>query len=439
MENVKIHENPKTDLSAYLSRVKKRSEENFDFAYRTLELEYQKCSAIYQSILSDLFEKLTVSLSANNNDGLDYVDILRQYITLPLPEESEKYRLGCINFIKRWEDFTDCFEIKARSLIDGVVERVKDLSDFIERIEVEKIPFGVTSLLTLANIVEQLMQLVNHWYRIATRSNKVDLFAYGLNILGVNKHTYLKQISKLVKDLIGGCGVINELKTIFDLIPKDVNQEKGEIRINVICKFCPGDLYVNIARYAYKKGEVSLDTVCSPYVDFNLGLDANGHFSDMGLEGCVIKNSRNDEIIVGFSGTKGLFSNTFIVDLSQIIGLSPTYIKAAGLVKYIKDKHKNVIVCGHSLGGGLAQFSAIPYKGKVMAVCYNAAGLFKESLNLVKNNKVRNIIHIRMKNDVVSQIGCLVGYVMTINSPLGCIDSHSKEKLAEGLKTCGFV
>lgn len=74
-----------------------------------------------------------------------------------------------------------------------------------------------------------------------------------------------------------------------------------------------------------------------------------------------------------------------------------------------------------------------------MAVCYNAAGLFKESLNLVKNNKVRNIIHIRMKNDVVSQIGCLVGYVMTINSPLGCIDSHSKEKLAEGLKTCGFV
>lgn len=439
MGNKEIFKNLQTDLSTYLNRVKKKSEVNLDFAYSKLELEYQKCSAIYQACLSGLFEQLTLALSASNNDNWDYVAVFRQYIALPLFKESEEYRLGCINFIERWKDFTNCFEIKARSLINGIVERVKDLSDFIERIETEKIPFGVTSLLTLANIVEQLMQLVNHWYRIATRSNKVDLFAYGLNVLGVNKHTYLKQISKLVKDLIGGCGVINELKTIFDLIPKDVNQEKGEIRINVICKFCPGDLYVNIARYAYNKGKMSLGTTCSPYVDSNLGLDANGHFSDMGLEGCVINNSCNNEILVGFSGTKGLFSNTFIVDLSQIIGLSPTYIKAAGLVKYLKDKHKNVIVCGHSLGGGLSQFSAAPHNGKVMAVCYNAAGLFKESLSLIKNNKIRNIIHIRMKNDVVSQIGCLVGYVMTINSPLGCIDSHSKEKLAEGLKKCGFV
>ena len=90
MENDKILKNPQTDLSAYLSRVKKKPEVKLDFAYRTLELEYQKCSTIYQSILSAQFEKLTVSLSANNNDGLDYVDILRQYITLPLPEESEK-------------------------------------------------------------------------------------------------------------------------------------------------------------------------------------------------------------------------------------------------------------------------------------------------------------------------------------------------------------
>ena len=146
----------------------------------------------------------------------------------------------------------------------------------------------------------------------------------------------------------------------------------------------------------------------------------NGYFDlNCSISGCILESNANDEIVIGFAGTdvKHKFMTLF-TDFSHIQNVSAAYIYAVGLVDYVnKYKHKEKLnLCGHSMGGGLALFAAATQKGSVKAVCFNSAGLFPKSLKIIyKFNPWRNIDHYRLKYDLVSRLGTLIGNVYTID------------------------
>lgn len=174
----------------------------------------------------------------------------------------------------------------------------------------------------------------------------------------------------------------------------------------------------------------------------NLGLRKDAYFSFYGFVSGYVFNHKNSEIVIGFSGTK-TFKNdksgcihNWIVNFSQITEISCSYIFAVGFVNLIKNiiPNKNLVVCGHSLGGGLSQFAAAPHKGRIKAYCFNSAGLVGAYKHIKKFKPFQNIYHYRLKNDKVSRIGNLIGEVYTIKYPKPCNESHGVNSIKDAIK-----
>ena len=197
--------------------------------------------------------------------------------------------------------------------------------------------------------------------------------------------------------------------------------------------------YLPISEYAYKDTSVSLYNYTPktniPFLD----IDNKGHFQIGKLYACLLQ-SRNNAIIIGFCGTVINFSskclNTFWSDISQIHDISSTYIYAAGVVAHIKELYANnkIVLCGHSLGGGLSQFAAAPHKAEIEAYCFNSAGLIGSYKYIEKFKPFLNIHHYRLENDLISCFGELIGNVNNIRHPKSCCESHSIEAIKDAIK-----
>lgn len=148
---------------------------------------------------------------------------------------------------------------------------------------------------------------------------------------------------------------------------------------------------------------------------------------------CFTKVSNNN-LFVGFRGTYWKNLNQILVDLSQLAGISPGYIIAVGIIALLREKYPNkkIIICGHSLGGGLGQFAAIPFANNVEAYCFNSAGLFPDTLKILKRISYQNtnIKHVRLNNDWVSMFGKLYGDIYTIPFNENCYKSHLIKSIA---------
>ncbi len=149
---------------------------------------------------------------------------------------------------------------------------------------------------------------------------------------------------------------------------------------------------------------------------------------------------------VSFAGTRIGFTTprkilvtveNFVTDFFQYISLpSVVYFAAVGILQcvmlsYPKD---DVYVFGHSLGGGLAQYScAAVNSSKAKAYCYNSAGLCDFSLSTL-NKKYgttsikSQIQHICSQYDYVSCFGTLLQNVKYIKSQPG-LGSHGLKQL----------
>ena len=146
---------------------------------------------------------------------------------------------------------------------------------------------------------------------------------------------------------------------------------------------------------------------------------------EKGAKALLAQNA--DTLVVAFAGTQpvdreGHRVHTILSDAQQWLGFfDPMYRDAAGIVNLLLDgADRKVALTGHSLGGGLAAFSAIvnapagnqpqsaPRAG-LQATVYNTAGLSSAYLAALGEDKVAaaadRLTSVRVKGDPVSWSG----------------------------------
>jgi len=224
-----------------------------------------------------------------------------------------------------------------------------------------------------------------------------------------------------------------------------------------------GVLYAEFAYYLFKSNtDKSRWVRLRQYV-----LNITSHSIQYRIDGkfdfpCNLKGylAQSDDgfIILGFRGTKPANIKNDITDIWQLlIGPETSYLCALGLLLELRDNtppEKRICVYGHSLGGGLSQFTvaAATAKGQsnIDAFGYNSAGLGRATMSILRGimptGKSNNIIHLCHKSDRISKIGYLLGNCYLIGKkslihrvtplPKHGIDTLIKElsKLRTGLK-----
>lgn len=126
---------------------------------------------------------------------------------------------------------------------------------------------------------------------------------------------------------------------------------------------------------------------------------------------CSYRHYRN-RVIVCFRGTINL--RNWLTNITQFaICDDYVYHMALGLVLLLAVQYKedNIDIYGHSLGGGLTQFSVIGADNpKISGTGYNSAGLSNLTLARMKAPQNRiNMTHFHLRNDVVFNIGHHIG------------------------------
>lgn len=176
--------------------------------------------------------------------------------------------------------------------------------------------------------------------------------------------------------------------------------------------------YADLARRKHSKKGFPVETLDSYKFHFNKygAKDINGRFHlQRNMNGFV--GSKRDEhhtIIIGFAGTEKYSPKNWWSDYRQLTGhLDPVYVEAAGVLNavWMGKRHKvgfqnaPIIVCGHSLGGGLMQYSvAYIDKPDISGYGYNSAGLSRENVERLIPFDDSNIFHLYLPNDVVFTI-----------------------------------
>ena len=182
------------------------------------------------------------------------------------------------------------------------------------------------------------------------------------------------------------------------------------------------------------------------------GKNIKGRFHLQGNMNGFIGTRRGKEntIVVGFAGTEPLSPKNWWTDARQYFGyLDPVYVQAAALVNavWMGKRHKAgfedspIIVCGHSLGGGLMQYAvASMNKEDISGYGYNSAGLSSKNVNRLDPIEYDKIFHLYQPIDVVftlsscKQLGKSVkmGTVVTSRFKAHCLDTMRRNLRTHG-------
>lgn len=160
--------------------------------------------------------------------------------------------------------------------------------------------------------------------------------------------------------------------------------------------------------------------------------------SSRGLQ--VWLGKKGNQIVVSYSGTDPSNFDMVYADIIQLSAPSVLYLKAAGLLKLLRDymTGKSFYVTGHSLGGGLTQFSVTANKNldtdKIEGYGYNPAGLSMISLRHLGETRLK-----RAKKAVWMFMTCM-DPVSAVGGKIGCLTTLPKtDKNGHGmadLKVC---
>ena len=121
-----------------------------------------------------------------------------------------------------------------------------------------------------------------------------------------------------------------------------------------------------------------------------------------------------------FAGTRIRSLHNVKTDVSQFIHSDAVYYAALSVMQEVNrerlnDNYPALVVGGHSLGGGLAQFTVGASKDKsgLIGLGYNSAGLSNFFLSKMTQKNTRHFTHIFIEKDPIhkwaNQIGrCII-------------------------------
>lgn len=149
-----------------------------------------------------------------------------------------------------------------------------------------------------------------------------------------------------------------------------------------------------------------------------------GHFEDgaysskdnNGLAGSLLINEQDGSIVLAFRGTEDF--TDMKSDTKQFFGGTPEQYKIADLmlgrlIANTEAEGTQILNLGHSLGAGEATYAALRNNSsRVTTITFNAAGLNYRNIrdeDILNPDIRKRITNIRVKGDVVSQTGLLIG------------------------------
>ena len=435
-DNYNNAEEEKNIFYEYFSKLEK-PDGNFEIPrFEEIKDAYNNVKKKYESLMILKEKELNIILE-NHINKTDIIFSATKLLLKKVPtNEHEPFSIVSTKFIKLAVTFFKQYKLVENSTFEKTISKIEKFVSW------HNIDLDLCTIRNLFNIIE-------HIYTIVLCIEKKDNYQYynrGYKILGINQANTVFKIllniatniifdksfvcnyqifTKLVKGFIMNilCNknsnlnedILKEFKTYLTFADKasDYSRKRGQIQ-----EF-DGIDYLRIKEFYNAK---KLANSPNFKFDFKNGVAGTGWINE---QFCII----------GFSGTQNFMM--FLVDLSQIQDLSPAYIFAAGFVDFIKDKYsnKNIVLCGHSLGGGLSQFAAAPHKGEIKAYCYNSAGLIGTYCKIRKfkeDKSYKNIYHYRLKWDIVSAFGALIGIVYTQKVKFSFLN-HCRKALKKSL------
>lgn len=167
-----------------------------------------------------------------------------------------------------------------------------------------------------------------------------------------------------------------------------------------------------------------------------------------GLVAQVIKHKTGwfgSETAVVFRGTASLKDVKEDIEQYYGVGEQRQYKEAASLVRSVRETVGGpIVVLGHSLGAGQAQYALAMNAGgnNIRGIGFNAAGLSAERMADAELQEGGSSVvaaglfaHIRMDNDPVSSMGTLLGNVVTVSPGAAKgLASHSISALVDAME-----
>lgn len=300
---------------------------------------------------------------------------------------------------------------------------------------------NLLSLISVSKVVVSLLYTIYECYRKGRNDESFYFVRRGCEILNLTwcrlfRNTYFG-LSKwnLIKTIV--CGALKSPKKKSIIQIKD-----NDAKLCVTYAQYPYDFSYNmnssfkITGLKHIKSKklncIYNSATCQLKIARSLGL-AVAFFECVGQNKCCLS----------FAGTRlhsglQIAVENLITDFAQLfLGPDATYAASVGLLEEVEKElnWENIIVTGHSLGGGLVQF-AIGCVGTITTegICFNPAGLSNKSAKLAEKcgikNTNKNIRLICAKTDFISPIGKFFGkkeYIDTGKKFSHCLDHLNKE------------
>lgn len=339
-------------------------------------------------------------------------------------EAISNYLNACTNLIATIWDGMQVTQENNR-IYEEVLDIAQHIQDSLLHIDPMR---SLRRLILYHSRVRHLLMLAELYAPDADRQTRTwrHLFEVGCRCMSIeNESLYVqlffpKKVTSQIYDVPIGTEIMCFLTGVGKFTtPSIIDWENDKAKQHLMrTKLYKGVMYADLA-YRNHATSPQPDVRLHPYkLNYSAygGKNVKGRFHLQGnMNGYVAyRGNRNHTIVLGFSGTEFLSLKNWRTNLTQYFGHpDPVYIQAVGLLQGIllgKSHRREFVnapveVYGHSLGGGLMQFSVgFCHSQMVKGYGYNSAGLDYSNTQWIYDFDCPEIWHLYRKWDYIFAI-----------------------------------